>query len=40
MPKGRGEIFCAATTEWCHALARRDEQCEIVTRNVLGRFLA
>ena len=40
MPKGLGEVFCAGTTEWCHALAVGDTQCEIITRNVLDRFLA
>ncbi|NDH22721.1 MAG: hypothetical protein EBY49_01935 [Actinobacteria bacterium] len=40
MQKGRGEVFCAGTTEWCHALAQGDQQTEIITRNVLDRFLA
>ena len=39
MPKGKGEVFCAGTTEWCHALARGDRQVETITRNVLDRFL-
>ena len=39
MQKGRGEVFCAGTTEWCHALAQGDQQTEIITRNVLDRFL-
>lgn len=40
MAKGDGEVFCAGTTEWCHALARGDIQVETITRNVLDRFLA
>jgi len=40
MPKGKGEVFCAGTTEWCFALATRDQQVEIITRNVLDRFLS
>jgi hypothetical protein len=40
MSKGRGEVFCAGTTEWCFALATGERQCEIVTRNVLDRFMA
>ena len=39
MRRGDGEVFCAGTTEWCHALASGDVQCEIITRNVLDRFL-
>ena len=39
MAKGVGEVFCAGTTEWCHALARGDIQVETITRNVLNRFL-
>jgi len=39
MRRGDGEVFCAGTTEWCHALASGDAQCEIITRNVLDRFL-
>ncbi len=40
MTKGAGEVFCAGTTEWCHALAVGDTQAETITRNVLDRFLA
>ena len=40
MQKGFGEVFCAGTTEWPYALAAHEEQCEIITRNVLDRFLA
>ena len=40
MPKGSGEVFCAGTTEWCHALAQGDSQVETITRNVLDRFLS
>ncbi|MCY4370529.1 MAG: hypothetical protein OXF41_14230, partial [bacterium] len=39
MSKGDGEVFCAGTTEWCHALAQGDTQVETITRNVLDRFL-
>jgi hypothetical protein len=39
MPKGEGEVFCAGTTEWCFALANGHTQAEIITRNVLNRFL-
>ena len=39
MPKGEGEVFCAGTTEWCHALAKGDRQVETITANVLDRFL-
>ena len=39
MSKGAGEVFCAGTTEWCHALAVGDTQVETITRNVLDRFL-
>jgi hypothetical protein len=40
MAKGKGEVFCAGTTEWCYALATRHQQVEIITRNVLDRFLS
>ncbi len=40
MSKGAGEVFCAGTTEWCHALAQGETQVETITRNVLDRFLA
>lgn len=39
MTKGAGEVFCAGTTEWCHALAQGHRQSEVITRNVLDRFL-
>ncbi len=39
MSKGDGEVFCAGTTEWCHALAQGDTQVETITRNVLDHFL-
>lgn len=39
MRKGDGEVFCAGTTEWCHALATGHTQVQIITRNVLDRFL-
>ena len=37
-PKGKGEVFTAATCEWVMGLARRDMQVERITRNVLDRF--
>ncbi|MEM7429959.1 MAG: N,N-dimethylformamidase beta subunit family domain-containing protein [Pseudomonadota bacterium] len=37
-PRGRGEVFTAATCEWVMGLTRRDRQVEQVTRNVLNRF--
>ncbi|MEX0284408.1 MAG: N,N-dimethylformamidase beta subunit family domain-containing protein [Paracoccaceae bacterium] len=37
-PKGRGEVFTAATCEWVMGLSRRDRQIEQVTHNVLQRF--
>ena len=40
MTKGEGEVFCAGTTEWCHALATGEQQVQIITRNVLDRFLS
>lgn len=40
MSRGDGRVFCAGTTEWGHALARGHPQCEVITANVLNRFLA
>lgn len=37
-PRGKGEIFTAATCEWVAGLIRRDGQVEQITRNVLNRF--
>lgn len=37
-PRGKGEIFTAATCEWVAGLIRQDRQVEQITRNVLGRF--
>ncbi|MXY33609.1 MAG: hypothetical protein F4Y60_05875 [Boseongicola sp. SB0664_bin_43] len=37
-PRGRGEVFTAATCEWVMGLKRGDMQVEQVTRNVLSRF--
>ncbi len=37
-PKGRGEVFTAATCDWVMGLARRDAQVEQVTRNVIDRY--
>ena len=39
MNKGKGEVFCAGTTEWCYALATQEAQVEIITHNVLRKFL-
>jgi hypothetical protein len=38
--KGRGEVFHAGTSDWVAGLMRRDPMVEIVTANVLNRFLA
>ena len=38
-PRGKGEIFTAATCEWVMGLTRRDMQVERVTRNVLDKFV-
>ncbi len=40
MTKGKGEVFCAGTTEWCHALAQGERQVETITRTVLDTFLS
>jgi len=37
-PRGKGEVFTAATCEWVAGLIRGDAQVEQVTRNVLNRF--
>lgn len=37
-PRGKGEIFTAATCEWVAGLIRQDDQVEQITRNVLNRF--
>ncbi|MEL7011921.1 MAG: N,N-dimethylformamidase beta subunit family domain-containing protein [Pseudomonadota bacterium] len=37
-PRGKGEVFTAATCEWVAGLLRKDPQVEQVTRNVLNRF--
>ncbi len=39
-PRGKGEVFTAATCEWVMGLTRGDVQVERVTRNVLDRFIA
>jgi hypothetical protein len=38
MPKGRGEVFTAATCEWVMGLKLGDYYTEQITRNVLKRF--
>jgi hypothetical protein len=37
-PRGKGEVFTAATCEWVMGLTRGDVQVARVTRNVLDRF--
>jgi hypothetical protein len=37
-PKGKGEVFTAATCEWVAGLMRGDAQVIAVTGNVLDRF--
>ena len=37
-PKGKGEVFCAATCEWVTGLIRCDAQVDQIARNVLDRF--
>nr|WP_312841721.1 N,N-dimethylformamidase beta subunit family domain-containing protein [Sinorhizobium psoraleae] len=37
--RGKGEVFHAGTCEWVAGLLRRDAMVEIVTRNVLNRYL-
>ncbi len=37
--RGKGEVFHAGSCEWVAALSRRDPMVELVTRNVLGRYL-
>ncbi len=37
-PRGKGEVFNAATCEWVMGLKRGDRQVEQITRNVLNRF--
>ena len=39
-PRGRGEVFTAATCDWVMGLTRNDFQVQQVTRNVLDRFTA
>ncbi|WFU51669.1 N,N-dimethylformamidase beta subunit family domain-containing protein [Sinorhizobium terangae] len=37
--RGKGEVFHAGVSEWVAGLLRRDPMVEIVTRNVLNRYL-
>lgn len=37
--RGKGEVFHAGSCEWVAALSRRDAMVELVTANVLGRYL-
>jgi hypothetical protein len=39
MPKGRGEVFHAGTTNWVAGLIDHDPFVECITRNVLDRYL-
>ncbi len=38
MKKGKGEVFCAGTTEWPHALSEGEWFCQKITKNVLDRY--
>jgi hypothetical protein len=38
MKKGKGEVFCAGTTEWPYALSEGEWFCEKITKNVLDRY--
>lgn len=38
MNVGRGEVFCAGSTEWPASLHQGDRECAVITRNVLRRF--
>jgi hypothetical protein len=40
MKKGKGEVFCAGTTEWPYALKSGEWFSEKITHNVLKRFTA
>jgi hypothetical protein len=40
MKKGKGEVFCAGTTEWPHALSEGEWFCRKITKNVLDRYTA
>jgi hypothetical protein len=40
MKKGKGEVFCAGTTEWPYALSEGEWFCEKITKNVLKRYTA
>lgn len=40
MPKGRGEVFHAGTTNWISGLIKRDPFVERITKNVLDKFTA
>ncbi len=38
-PRGKGEVFHAGSCEWVAGLLRRDPMVEMVTKNVLDRYL-
>jgi len=38
--KGSGEVFNTGTTEWAYGLSNKDKHVEVITKNVLSRFLA
>ncbi|KAL4795057.1 hypothetical protein BDV19DRAFT_379169 [Aspergillus venezuelensis] len=37
--KEKGEVFCAGTCEWVAGLIHRDEFTELITKNVLNKFI-
>lgn len=37
--KEKGEVFCAGTCEWVAGLIHRDDFTELITKNVLDRFI-
>ncbi|TIX77930.1 MAG: hypothetical protein E5V21_17380, partial [Mesorhizobium sp.] len=38
-PRGKGEVFHAGSCEWVAGLLRQDPMIELVTKNVLDRYL-
>jgi len=39
MKKGKGEVFTAASVEWVNGLKDRNPFVEIITKNVLDRYM-
>lgn len=37
--KNNGEVFCAGTCEWVVGLIKRDTFTEMITKNVLDKFI-